>query len=63
MNNERCYHGFVLIGGKMKKEDPNNLKPNRREFDSIDDEHQFDQWQAELNKELRSFWKLMLDRS
>jgi len=47
----------------MKKEDPNNLKPDRKGFDSKDDEHQFDQWQAELNKELRSFWRLMLDNS
>jgi hypothetical protein len=47
---------------KMKKDDPNNLKPERK-FDSDHDEKQFDIWQAELNKELRSFWKLMLDKS
>jgi hypothetical protein len=47
---------------KMKKDDPNNLKPERK-FDSENDERQFDIWQEELNKELRSFWKLMLDKS
>jgi hypothetical protein len=48
---------------RMKKEDPNNFKSDRRSFDSADDEQQFDLWQAELNKELLSFWKLMLDKN
>ena len=47
----------------MKKDDPNNLKCDRKRFDSEHDEKQFDIWQAELNKELRSFWKLMLDKN
>jgi len=45
----------------MKKENPNNLKPDRKGFNSTDDEHQFDLWQAGLNKELLSFWKSMLE--
>ena len=45
----------------MKKENPNNLKPDRDGFDSKDDEQKFTLWQAELNKELLSFWKSMLE--
>ena len=47
----------------MKKDDPNSLKPYRKGFDSEHDERQFDIWQEELNKELRSFWKLMLNKN
>jgi len=45
----------------MKKENINNLKPDKNNFDSRDDEYQFDLWQVELNKELLSFWKSMLE--